>query len=95
VTAAHACNPYYSGDKDQEDCGLKPAGAISFLRPYLKKSFTKIGLVVWLKVKALSLSSSTKKQKTKKKKKKKERKKSNVRQQALGENKEFEKIYYL
>jgi ribosomal protein S21 len=33
------------------------------LRPYLKKLFTKIGLVEWLKVKALSSSPSTKKKK--------------------------------
>jgi hypothetical protein len=42
-----------------------PPQANSSTRPYLKKSFTKIGLVEWLKVKALSLSPST----TKKKKK--------------------------
>jgi hypothetical protein len=30
-----------------------------FTRPYLKKPFTKIGLVEWLKVKALSSSPST------------------------------------
>jgi hypothetical protein len=29
------------------------------MRPYLKKHFTKIGLVEWFKVKALSSSSST------------------------------------
>jgi hypothetical protein len=29
------------------------------MRPYLEKTFTKIGLVEWLKVKGLSLSSST------------------------------------
>jgi hypothetical protein len=29
------------------------------VRPYLKKSFTKIGLVEWLKVKALNSSYST------------------------------------
>jgi hypothetical protein len=29
------------------------------VRPYLKKLFTKIGLVEWLKVKALSSSSCT------------------------------------
>jgi hypothetical protein len=29
------------------------------VRPYLKKPFTKIGLVEWLKVKALSSSPST------------------------------------
>jgi hypothetical protein len=32
------------------------------MRPYLKKPFTKIGLVKWLKVKALSSNSSTAKQ---------------------------------
>jgi hypothetical protein len=32
---------------------LKPAWANSSTRPYLKKLFTKIGLVEWLKVKAL------------------------------------------
>jgi hypothetical protein len=35
------------------------------LRPYLKKPFTKIGLVEWLKVKALSSSPSTTKEKKK------------------------------
>jgi hypothetical protein len=33
---------------------MKPAQANSSTRPYLKKPFTKIGLVEWLKVKALS-----------------------------------------
>jgi FixJ family two-component response regulator len=33
-------------------------------RPYLEKPFTKIGLVEWIKVKALSSSSSTAKSKT-------------------------------
>jgi hypothetical protein len=36
------------------------------MRPYLKKPFTKIGLVEWLKVKALSSSPSTAKKKKKK-----------------------------
>jgi hypothetical protein len=31
---AHACNPSYSGGRDQEDPGLKPAGANSSARPY-------------------------------------------------------------
>jgi hypothetical protein len=35
------------------------------MRPYLKKSFTKTGLVEWLKVKALSLSPSPAKKKKK------------------------------
>jgi hypothetical protein len=34
-----------------------------FSRPYLKKPFTKIGLLEWLKVKALSSSSTTEKKK--------------------------------
>jgi hypothetical protein len=42
----------YSGGRDQEDCGSKPAWANSSVR--LEKPFTKIGLVEWLKVKALS-----------------------------------------
>jgi hypothetical protein len=63
---AHACNPSYSGSREQEDRGLRPTQAKSPLRPYLKNSFTKIGLVEWLKVKTLRSSSNT----TKKKKKK-------------------------
>jgi hypothetical protein len=35
------------------------------MRPYLKKPFTKIGLVEWLKVKALSSSPSTAEKKKK------------------------------
>jgi hypothetical protein len=35
------------------------------MRPHLEKPFTKIGLVEWLKVKALSSSPSTKKRKQK------------------------------
>jgi hypothetical protein len=54
VLVAHACNPSYSGSRDQEDRGLKPAQANSSARPCLKKPFTKIGLVKWFKVKALS-----------------------------------------
>jgi hypothetical protein len=38
------------------------------VRPYLEKPFTKIGLVEWLKVKALSSTPSTAKKKKKKKK---------------------------
>jgi hypothetical protein len=29
VSVAHACNPNYSGGRDQEDCGSKPAWANS------------------------------------------------------------------
>jgi hypothetical protein len=42
---------------------LKPAQANSSAKPYLEKSFTKIGLVEWLKVKVLSSSPSTAKKK--------------------------------
>jgi hypothetical protein len=48
--AAHACNPSYSGGRDQEDCGLKPALGKQFERPYLKKKHLyKKRLVEWLK----------------------------------------------
>jgi hypothetical protein len=54
---AYAYNPSYLGGRDQEDQGSNTAK--QFMRPYLEKLFTKIGLVEWLKVKALSSSSST------------------------------------
>jgi hypothetical protein len=38
---AHACNPSYSGGRDQKDHGLKPAQANSSQDPILKKTFTK------------------------------------------------------
>jgi hypothetical protein len=38
---AHACNPSYSGGRDQEDCSLKPASANSVWDPTEKKSWTK------------------------------------------------------
>jgi hypothetical protein len=37
---AHVCNPIYSGGRDQEDLGLKPAWA-NTSRPYLKKTHYK------------------------------------------------------
>jgi hypothetical protein len=55
---AHTYNPSCSGGRDQVDHGSKPAWANSSSRPYLKKPFTKIGLVEWLKVKAPSSSPS-------------------------------------
>jgi hypothetical protein len=67
---AHAYYPSYSGGRDQEDNGSKPVWASSSMGPYLEKPFTKVGLVEWLKVKALSSSPSTAKKKKKKKKKK-------------------------
>jgi hypothetical protein len=41
VLVAHTCNPNYSGGKDQEDCGLKPAWANSSQDPLLKKALHK------------------------------------------------------
>jgi hypothetical protein len=38
---AHAYNPSYSGCRDQENQGLKPAQAKQFLRPCLKKNHHK------------------------------------------------------
>jgi hypothetical protein len=62
---AHTCNPSYSGGKDQEDHSWKPALANSSRDLILKKTFRKIGLEEWLKVKALSSSPSTTKRKKK------------------------------
>jgi hypothetical protein len=50
VLVAHACNPSYSGGRDQENHGLKPAQAKSLQDPILKKNHHKKGLVEWLKV---------------------------------------------
>jgi hypothetical protein len=47
---AHACNLSYSGGRDQEDCGSKPAQENSSKDPVSKKSITKKGLVEYLKV---------------------------------------------
>jgi hypothetical protein len=60
---AHICNPGYLGGRDEEDCGSRPAWANSSGRSYPEKPFTKIGLVEWLKMKALSSSPSTTKKK--------------------------------
>jgi hypothetical protein len=43
---AHACNPNYSGGRDQEDCGSKPALANSSRDPILEKPITKKGCEV-------------------------------------------------
>jgi hypothetical protein len=48
----HSCNLGDSGDRDQKDYGSKPTQANSSARPNLEKSFTKVGLVEWIKVKA-------------------------------------------
>jgi hypothetical protein len=62
---AHACDPSYSGGRNQEDHGSKPAWANSLQDPISKKPFTKKGLVEWLKVKALSSNPSTTKKQNK------------------------------
>jgi hypothetical protein len=55
----HAYNPSYSGG-----LWFKASLGKQFVRPHLKKSYhKKIGLVDWLKVKALSSSPSTSKKK--------------------------------
>jgi hypothetical protein len=38
---AHACNPCYTGGRDQKDHGLKPAQANSFQDLFLKKPIAK------------------------------------------------------
>jgi hypothetical protein len=66
---AHAYNPSYSGGRDQEDCGSKPSLANSSRDPTLKNTSQKkkkIGLMEWLKVKALNPSPSTAKKEKKK-----------------------------
>jgi hypothetical protein len=64
---AHVYNPSYSGGRDQEDHDLKPVQANSLRDPISNKPITKIGLVEWLKMKALSSSPSTAKKKKKEK----------------------------
>jgi hypothetical protein len=64
VPMAHACNPSYSGSRDQEDHGPKQAWPNSSRDPISKKPITKIGLVEWLKVKTLSSNLSTEKKKS-------------------------------
>jgi hypothetical protein len=43
VLVAHACNPSYSGGRDQEGHGSKPAWANISRDPISKKPFTKKG----------------------------------------------------
>jgi transcription initiation factor TFIID subunit TAF12 len=43
TSVAHTCNLSYSGDRDSEDCGSKPAWANSSMKPYLEKPITKKG----------------------------------------------------
>jgi hypothetical protein len=62
---AHTCNPSYSGSRDQEDHGSKPAWANSSQALISKNTHHKKGLVEWLKVKALSSNPSTTKESSK------------------------------
>jgi hypothetical protein len=41
VLVSQACNPRYSGDRNLEDCGSKPAGANSSRDPISKKNHKK------------------------------------------------------
>jgi hypothetical protein len=50
VQVAHACNPSYSGGRDQEDLSSKPAQVNSSRYTISKKPINKKGLVEWLKV---------------------------------------------
>jgi hypothetical protein len=56
---AHACNPSYSGGRDQEDLSSKTAWANSLQDPNFEKTHHKKGLVEWLKMQDLSSSPST------------------------------------
>jgi hypothetical protein len=50
---AHACNPSYSGGRDQEDYGSKPGPGKQFARPYPEKNPSKKKkkkLMEWLNV---------------------------------------------
>jgi hypothetical protein len=67
VLVAHACNPCYSGGRDQEDLGLKPTQTNSAKTLSGKKTHHTKGLAKWLKVNVLSSSFSTAKKKKKKK----------------------------
>jgi hypothetical protein len=62
---AHVYNPSYSGGRDQEDHGLRLAGANSLGDPIWKKPFTKKGLVEFLPIKHEALSSNPNTAKTK------------------------------
>jgi hypothetical protein len=85
VPVAHACNPSYSGGRDQEDHGSKlaPANCSSgrswfkagpgklFVRPYLENTHDK--KKGWWSGSRFSSTPKTKKKKKKKKRKEKEK----------------------
>jgi hypothetical protein len=43
INTDYNLSPSYSGGRDQEDCGSKPAQANSFERTYLENTITKKG----------------------------------------------------
>jgi hypothetical protein len=47
---AHVCHPSYSGGRDQEECGSKPAQVKIVHETLSLKYVTQKGLVEWLKV---------------------------------------------
>jgi hypothetical protein len=49
VPMVHTCNPTYSGSRDQEAHGSKPALGKQLTRPYLNNTTYKKGLVEWLR----------------------------------------------
>jgi hypothetical protein len=63
VLVVHACSPSYSGGRDQENLGSNLARGKISEDPISKIPFTKVELVEWLKVKALSSIPSTVKKK--------------------------------
>jgi hypothetical protein len=46
---AHACHPSYSGDRDEDDCGSKPARVKSSQDCISKKPYHETVPVEWLK----------------------------------------------
>jgi hypothetical protein len=62
VPVAHTCNPGYS-EAEIRGSQFEASPAKEFLRPYLEKPFTKIGLVEWLKIESLSSHPRTAKKK--------------------------------
>jgi hypothetical protein len=65
TSVAHACNPSYSGGRDQEDRVRRQPGQIVPETLCRKKTLTEIGLVEWLKLWVLSSNPSTTVGKTK------------------------------
>jgi hypothetical protein len=55
---AHTCNPKLFRRQRSRGSWFEASPGKYFMRPYLKKLFTKLGLVEWLKMKALSSSLS-------------------------------------